>query len=84
MNGRLRSARKAAAVSRRFPNANSRQWDSAATLGFTLVEVMVAVFFGAMILVAATSFIFSMGELWGRGAPEAFPDFWNNPSRRLL
>jgi len=36
--------------------------------GFTLVEVMVAVFFGAMILVAATSFIFSMGELWGRGA----------------
>ena len=41
---------------------------TSAVAGFTLVEVMVAVFFGAMILVAATSFIFSMGELWGRGA----------------
>jgi len=38
--------------------------------GFTLMEVMVAVFFGAAILVAATTFVFSMGELWGKGAEE--------------
>lgn len=36
--------------------------------GFTLLEVMVAVFMGAMLLVATTSFVFSMGELWGKGA----------------
>lgn len=36
--------------------------------GFTLLEVMVAVFIGAMLLVATTSFVFSMGELWGKGA----------------
>ena len=36
--------------------------------GFTLLEVMVSVFIGAMLLVATTTFIFSMGELWGRGA----------------
>ncbi len=36
--------------------------------GFTLLEVMVAVFIGSLILVATTSFIFSMAELWGKGA----------------
>ena len=36
--------------------------------GFTLLEVMVAVFIGATLLVASTTFVFSMGELWGRGA----------------
>ncbi len=36
--------------------------------GFTLLEVMVAVFIGAAILVAVTTFVFSMGELWGKGA----------------
>ena len=36
--------------------------------GFTLLEVMVSVFIGATLLVATTTFIFSMGELWGRGA----------------
>lgn len=36
--------------------------------GFTLVEVLVSVFFGAAILVMATSFVFSLGMLWGEGA----------------
>ena len=33
--------------------------------GFTLLEVMLAVAIGAMIMVAATAFLFSMAELWG-------------------
>jgi prepilin-type N-terminal cleavage/methylation domain-containing protein len=36
--------------------------------GFTLLEIMFAVFMGAAILVAATTFVFSLGELWGKGA----------------
>ncbi len=36
--------------------------------GFTLIEVMFAVFFGAWILVMGTSFVFSMGMVWGQGA----------------
>jgi len=35
---------------------------------FTLLEIMFAVFMGAAILVAATTFVFSLGELWGKGA----------------
>ena len=41
---------------------------AASKSGFTLLEVMVAVFIGSMLLVATTSFVFSMGELWGKGA----------------
>ncbi len=36
--------------------------------GFTLLEVMFAVFMGSALLVAATAFVFSLGELWGKGA----------------
>ncbi len=36
--------------------------------GFTLLEVMFAVFFGAWILAMGTSFVFSMGMVWGQGA----------------
>lgn len=36
--------------------------------GFTLLEVLLSLMLIAMILVATTFFIFSMGELWGRGA----------------
>ncbi|MEC7907197.1 MAG: hypothetical protein VYC82_08225 [Verrucomicrobiota bacterium] len=36
--------------------------------GFTLLEIMFAVFMGAALLVAATTFVFSLGELWGKGA----------------
>lgn len=35
--------------------------------GFTLVEVLLALMLTGIILVATTFFIFSMGELWGRG-----------------
>jgi len=38
------------------------------TQGFTLLEVMFAVFMGSALLVAATAFVFSLGELWGKGA----------------
>ena len=33
-----------------------------------MLEIMFAVFMGAALLVAATTFVFSMGELWGKGA----------------
>ncbi len=36
--------------------------------GFTLIEVMFAVFMGSALLVAATAFVFALGELWGKGA----------------
>ncbi len=36
--------------------------------GFTLLEVMFAVFMGSALLVAATAFVFALGELWGKGA----------------
>jgi prepilin-type N-terminal cleavage/methylation domain-containing protein len=35
--------------------------------GFTMIEVLLAVFLVGMILVAINTFVFSMGELWGRG-----------------
>ncbi|MEM9160134.1 MAG: hypothetical protein AAGB46_13905, partial [Verrucomicrobiota bacterium] len=40
------------------------------TSGLTLLEVMISVFLGAAILTAAVTFVFSMGQLWGRGADE--------------
>ena len=36
--------------------------------GFTLIEVLLSLMLIAMILTATTFFIFSMGELWGRGS----------------
>lgn len=35
--------------------------------GFTMIEVLLAVFLVGMVLVALNTFIFSMGELWGKG-----------------
>ncbi len=35
--------------------------------GFTLLEIMLAMALAALVLVGLNSFIFSMGELWGRG-----------------
>lgn len=35
--------------------------------GFTLLEVLLALMLTGMVLVGTTFFIFSMGELWGRG-----------------
>ncbi|HEY3756253.1 MAG TPA: prepilin-type N-terminal cleavage/methylation domain-containing protein [Opitutaceae bacterium] len=36
--------------------------------GFTLVEIMVSLAITAMLLLALNVFVFSMGELWGRGS----------------
>ena len=36
--------------------------------GFTMIEVLIAVVLVALILVGLNVFIFSMGELWGRGS----------------
>lgn len=38
--------------------------------GFTLLEVLLAVALGAIIMTVATTFVFSMAELWGAGANE--------------
>lgn len=38
--------------------------------GFSLLEVIIAVFLGALVLTGTISFLFSMGQLWGRGAEE--------------
>ena len=35
--------------------------------GFTMLEVLIAVVIAALMLVGLNTFIFSMGELWGRG-----------------
>lgn len=42
--------------------------------GFTLLELLMAITIGAMLMVAATTFVFSMGELWGRGTDERLFD----------
>jgi prepilin-type N-terminal cleavage/methylation domain-containing protein len=42
--------------------------------GFTLLEVLMAVTLGALLMVAASTFVFSMGELWGRGTDERLFD----------
>jgi prepilin-type N-terminal cleavage/methylation domain-containing protein len=36
--------------------------------GFTLLEVLLAVALGALLIVAANTFVLSMSELWGRGS----------------
>jgi len=36
--------------------------------GFTMLEVLIAVVIVALLLLALNTFIFSMGELWGRGS----------------
>lgn len=42
--------------------------------GFTLLEVVLALMLTGMVLVATTFFIFSMGELWGRGVEDRLFD----------
>ncbi len=42
--------------------------------GFTLMEILLAVTIGAWVIVAATTFVFSMGELWGRGGEDRLFD----------
>jgi prepilin-type N-terminal cleavage/methylation domain-containing protein len=42
--------------------------------GFTLLELLMAIMIGALLMVAASTFVFSMGELWGRGGEERLFD----------
>ncbi|TVR50724.1 MAG: prepilin-type N-terminal cleavage/methylation domain-containing protein [Puniceicoccaceae bacterium] len=52
--------------------------------GFSLIEVLLAVVLGAALLTAATFFIFSMGQLWGRGAePRLFEQHVRGVTRFL-
>jgi len=46
----------------RGPQGARRAWS-----GFTLLEILLALALVALLLVALNTFIFSMGELWGRG-----------------
>lgn len=39
-----------------------------ATRGFTLVEMLLALALASLVLIAMNSFVFSMGELWGRNS----------------
>lgn len=51
----------------RGPNLPSAR---AAARGFTMLEILIAVALAGLIMIALNSVIFSMGELWGRGADE--------------
>lgn len=42
--------------------------------GFTLIEVLLSLMLTGMVLVSTTFFIFSMGELWGRGSEDRLFD----------
>jgi len=52
--------------------------------GFTLVEILLAVTIGAWVIVAATTFVFSMGELWGRGGEDRLFDRHVRGASRFL
>lgn len=52
--------------------------------GFTLLEVLLALMLTGMILVATTFFIFSMGELWGRGVEDRLFDRHSSGVSRFL
>jgi len=47
-------------------------WQSGSALrkrgGFTLLEILLALALVALVLVSMNTFVFSMGELWGRNA----------------
>lgn len=46
----------------------SRPRRSRPTAGFTLLEILVALAIAALVLIGLNTFIFSMGDLWGRNA----------------
>ncbi|MEX2382794.1 MAG: prepilin-type N-terminal cleavage/methylation domain-containing protein [Opitutales bacterium] len=52
--------------------------------GFTLLEILLALFLGSMILVSVSTFLFSMGELWGRGGDERLFERHVNGVTRFL
>lgn len=52
--------------------------------GFTLVEVLLSLMLTGIVLVSTTFFIFSMGELWGRGAEDRMFDQHSRGVTRFL
>lgn len=48
--------------------SSARQGRRAARGGFTLLEILLSLALVGLMLVALNTFIFSMGELWGRGS----------------
>lgn len=59
--------RQRSAASPRFVRAGSIRRGSSAG-GFTLLEILLSLALVGLMLVALNTFVFSMGELWGRGA----------------
>lgn len=52
--------------------------------GFTLLEVVLSLMLTGMVLVSTTFFIFSMGELWGRGVDDRLFDRHTRGVTRFL
>ncbi len=52
--------------------------------GFTLIETLLALFLAAIVLVSVNLFVFSMGELWGRGGDDRLFDRHVNGVTRFL
>ncbi len=52
--------------------------------GFTLIEIVLALTLAAMILVSINMFVFSMGELWGRGGDDRLFERHVNGVTRFL
>ncbi|MDF9826129.1 prepilin-type N-terminal cleavage/methylation domain-containing protein [Ereboglobus sp. PH5-10] len=52
--------------------------------GFTLIEVLIAVAIVSMVIVASTTLIFSMGELWGRNSDVRLFDLHSRNVTRFL
>lgn len=76
IGGCLKIGRMTPGAFRRGTAAESRRSEllPARSGGFTLIEVLLSLMLIAMILVATTFFIFSMGELWGRGGEDRLFD----------
>ncbi len=51
---------------------------------FTLIEILLALFLAAVVLVSVNLFVFSMGELWGRGGDDRLFDRHVNGVTRFL
>ncbi len=52
--------------------------------GFTLIETLLALFLASIVLVSVNVFVFSMGELWGRGGDDRLFDRHVNGVTRFL
>lgn len=66
------------------PGAVFRPRRAAAARAFTLLEILVAMALVALVLVALNTFIFSMGELWGRRSESRLFDLHVRAVTRFL